>query len=301
MLNEIIMTENGYKEVDKVQIAIQRIKDFEFKALQMSPDGYYVCDSGGKDSSVIKKLVEMSGVKYDVHHNLTTLDHPETVYFIHREKDRYIRGGVNYTIHYPNILLEDLVMKKKMLPTRLVRYCCEELKEHGGEGRFVILGVRRAESTKRKNSGIAETRDSRKEENLFFMNDNDDKRNFIDQCMRSKKIALNPIVDWTDDEVWEFINTYKIPMNPLYKMGFKRVGCVGCPMSTRRKQELEAMPKYKARWMRICEKLVKMYHETENHRFADADADALYKWWTQDRIKTYNIKDLLPIGDEEEE
>jgi len=130
---------------DKLQIAIDRIKTFEPK------EGYYLAFSGGKDSVVVKALCDMAGVKYDAHYNLTSVDPPELVQFIKTfpdvviEKPRYSDGT--------QITMWNLIPKKKMPPTRLVRYCCERLKEGGGEGRFKITGVRQAESTKRKNRG----------------------------------------------------------------------------------------------------------------------------------------------------
>ena len=69
----------------------------------------------------------------------------------------------------------NLIPKKKMPPTRLVRYCCAELKEASGEGRITITGVRWAESTNRKkNQGAVTIYSSNKElrENENFMSTN---------------------------------------------------------------------------------------------------------------------------------
>ena len=56
--------------VDKVQIAIQRLKNFE------PPDGYFVAFSGGKDSQCIYHLCEMAGVKFDAYYSVTSVDPP---------------------------------------------------------------------------------------------------------------------------------------------------------------------------------------------------------------------------------
>ena len=51
-----------------------------------------------------------------------------------------------------------LIPQKMIPPTRLARYCCEILKEGGGEGRFITTGVRWSESRKRKEGrGIYES------------------------------------------------------------------------------------------------------------------------------------------------
>ena len=62
--------------VDKVEIAIKRLKQFE------PPEGYFLAFSGGKDSIVIKKLADMAGVKYDAHYSNTTIDPPELIRFM---------------------------------------------------------------------------------------------------------------------------------------------------------------------------------------------------------------------------
>lgn len=56
--------------IDKVQIAINRLKNFE------PPDGYFVAFSGGKDSQCIYHLCEMAGVKFDAHYSVTSVDPP---------------------------------------------------------------------------------------------------------------------------------------------------------------------------------------------------------------------------------
>lgn len=63
--------------------AIHYLKAFEPK----DERGYYLCYSGGKDSDTIKILAQLAGVKFEAHHNLTTVDAPETVYYVRSQKD----------------------------------------------------------------------------------------------------------------------------------------------------------------------------------------------------------------------
>lgn len=65
--------------------SIELIKTFEEVALQRNPVGYVVGYSGGKDSDVLVDLFRKSGVKFMVGHNHTTLDAPETVYYVRRK------------------------------------------------------------------------------------------------------------------------------------------------------------------------------------------------------------------------
>lgn len=125
---------------EKVQKAIDRLKAFE-----PADEPYYLCYSGGKDSDCIRILADLAGVKHDIVHNLTTVDAPETV--------RYIKSIPDVKIEMPKYSMWQLIEKKKIPPTRLIRYCCDELKEKGGKGRVKVTGVRWAESVSRKQNG----------------------------------------------------------------------------------------------------------------------------------------------------
>ena len=139
----------------KVAKAIERYKMFE------PEEGYYLAFSGGKDSIVIKALAEMAGVKYDAHYNLTSVDPPELVHFI-KEKHADVAIDIPRYKDGKQMTMWNLIPKKLMPPTRIVRYCCAELKERGGEGRMTITGVRWAESSARaKNQGIVTVADKR--------------------------------------------------------------------------------------------------------------------------------------------
>ena len=123
-------------DLAKEKRAIQYLKTFEPET-----EPYYLCYSGGKDSDAIRILASLAGVKHDIVNNHTTVDAPETV--------RYIRTIPNVIINYPQKTMWQLIVEKMMPPTRLVRYCCAELKEKGGKGRVKIIGVRKAESANR--------------------------------------------------------------------------------------------------------------------------------------------------------
>lgn len=131
---------------DKVEMAIERFQTFE------PPEGYFLAFSGGKDSSVIKALADMSGVKYDAHYQITSVDQPELVRFI-KEKHPDVAMERNYYDDGKPITMWNLIPIKRMPPTRIVRYCCQELKETSGENRFVVTGVRHSESIKRRSRG----------------------------------------------------------------------------------------------------------------------------------------------------
>ena len=96
-------------------------------------------------------------------------------------------------------------------------------------------------------------------------------------CMQSKGFILNPIIDWTDAEVWEFIHRYNVPYCKLYDEGFKRLGCIGCPQAQpkEKERELNLYPKMKAAYIRAFERMIhngKKEYQWEN-------GEDVYKWW----------------------
>lgn len=128
--------------IEKEKRAIEYLKNFE-----PEDEPYFLCYSGGKDSDCIRILAALAGVKHEIHHNLTTVDAPETV--------RYVKTIPGIIIDRPEKNMWQLIIHKGMPPTRPMRYCCEKLKEHGGKGRLKITGVRREESIQRaKNAGV---------------------------------------------------------------------------------------------------------------------------------------------------
>lgn len=231
---------------DKVAKAIDRLRYFEPKRIP-----YYLAFSGGKDSVTIKKLADMAGVAYEAIYNVTTIDPPELVRFI-RDNFPDIRMD-----HPAKSFLSRL--SKRGFPLRHRRWCCHEFKERGGHDRLVITGIRWAESHKRAG------------------------RRMYEVCYRDKtKFYLNVIIDWTDDEVWEFIRHYDVPYCELYDLGWKRIGCLFCPMATtsHRRMELERYPRYRAAFLRAFEKLWE-YKKTKGQGHVErwADGKEMFEWW----------------------
>ena len=275
---------------DIEHIAIERLK----AASEMSLHAYglplVITDSGGKDSSVCKELALRAGIPFEIMHNHTTADAPETVRFVRSEAKRFEELGINYTINMPiykgkPVSMWSLIPKKLMPPTRLVRYCCSVLKETGGAGRFIATGVRWAESNSRKNNrGIYERLGSTKDNKIILNNDNDDKRMLFENCRLKAKRVVNPIIDWTDDDVWVFLDDAKKPVNPLYAEGWCRVGCVGCPMAGKKGREKEFVrwPKYKNLYIKAFDNMLEERKRRDkldgSWRMGDTGKD-VFNWW----------------------
>ena len=288
--------------------AIQRLQTFEPRT-----EPYYLAYSGGKDSDVILTLAKLAGVKYEAVHNLTTVDAPETVYHVRKQAD--VRIDKAHDAEGNHITMERLIVKMLLPPTRIMRYCCDVLKERGGRGRKVVTGVRKAESVKRNaNGGLVkvlgkpktaqksaeaagvEYRVS-KQGGLIMDVDNDEARQWLEDCYRSHKTMLNPIVDWTDDDVWEFLRHYNVEVNPLYECGFKRIGCIGCPLANinTRLLEFARYPKYKERYIRAFDRMLIARRE-DGLPTEWTSGEEVFAWWMGEDINQLTFDDLEEMG-----
>lgn len=246
-----------------------------------------VTDSGGKDSAVCREIVRRSGIPFEIQHNLTTADAPPTVYYVRKIFKELEEQGISCSISYPyyknqRVTMWSLIPMKKFPPTRLQRYCCQVLKEEAGQNRFITTGVRWAESVKRKNNrGVYEnfTRDPKKK--IILNNDNDEERRLFESCTIKGKRICNPIVDWRDADVWTYIESEHLEVNPLYFEGFLRVGCLGCPMAGRHRwTEFRLFPAYKQAYIRAFGRMLERIQE-EGIETKWKTAMDVFDWWME--------------------
>lgn len=296
MPEQLIIDMDG-KITTKLEIAIQRLRAFE------PEDGYFVAFSGGKDSQCIYHLCEMAGVKFDAHYSVTSVDPPELIHFIRKHYPDVI-FDVPHDSNGRRISMWNLIAELGFPPTRLKRYCCQALKEYSGKGRIVVTGVRWAESARRRAihgiaSIVGKPKGTQTAADLmgaeYFVNkagalvlndDNDPSRRMVEQCYRTQKVIVNPIVDWEEEEVWRFLNHIaKAPHCKLYDEGFKRIGCIGCLMANQAR-EFERWPKYKELYLSAFERMIRKREIDGKDNLHPADwstREKVMRWWMEEK------------------
>lgn len=263
-MSSSLIVNDLFGQRDLVDIAIKRIKEFEVMALRMNEKGYFVAISGGKDSSVIYDLVKQSGCLATYHHSLTTVDAPENV--------RHIMSSYSdVVIHRPKESLLNKIRRARTAPPSRNgrRWCCRDYKENIGTGFLVVTGVRAKESPRRAGYRL------------------------IEACYKTKsKRFLHPIIDWSDEQVWEYIKMRNLPINPIYLPPFNmnRVGCVLCPLALPGVYEdsIKHWPKIVKAW----EKSVKAWYDRFGNECCNISsiktADQYWKWWLSGQTSKFD-------------
>lgn len=303
---------------DKIK---QAERTFEVAA-EMSNYYYHkpliVCYSGGKDSDVLLDIAKkcLKASDYEVLNSHTTVDAPETVYHIREVFKRCEEEGIKTEIRLPRdkdgnlTSMWKLIEEKGMPPTRLMRYCCDILKESTTPNRMVAVGVREDESFARKGREAFGVRGHRKADGEYrttahtfamfrldqYGGEDAYQCTMIKACKSNADTLVNPIYHFTESDIWEYVRTFNIEMNPLYSMGYKRVGCIGCPLAGGRQQrkEFADYPKYKLNYIRAFDRMIerrKQRGKPCDRKFKDGET--VLKWWLGENPNQVTFDDLL--------
>ena len=260
---------------DKLANSVALLRRHQKLAVEMSPGGYYLAFSGGKDSQALYHVAKLAGVRFEPHYAVTTLDPPELVKFIRT--------------HYPDVIFDhphepfvSLCLRKRMLPTMKIRFCCALLKETKGAGSVTLTGVRREESARRARRNEVEVAGHK------FSGSSSQ----FDQFTRSKrveplrcvdgrdKVIVNPIIDWTARDVWHFLNgVVGVEHCCLYDEGWQRIGCMFCPMASQKNIERaeRRYPKYRAKFIRLIDGLMQLGYYNDYPELTAEDIFSLWK------------------------
>ncbi len=126
----------------------------------------------------------------------------------------------------------------------------------------MITGVRREESTAREN------------------------RQFYDASHHNQKTTYcNPIVDWTTQDVWDYIKKYNLKYPSLYDNGYTRIGCIMCPLQGRYGmcKDAQRFPKHYQAYLKAFAKMLQNCKERKTpEEFAElkwkTPEDVMF-WW----------------------
>lgn len=106
------------------------------------------------------------------------------------------------------------------------------------------------------------------------------------------KVMINPIYDWEDADAWEFLKHYGVEGNPLYQCGFKRVGCIGCPMAGKSRYfEFERYPKYKDNYIRAFDRML-IVRRNRGLETKWNSGEEVFKWWMGEDPDQLTFEDL---------
>lgn len=252
----------------KMEQSVALLRKAEKLALRYDPeDGFWLAFSGGKDSQTLYHIAELSGVKFKGHFSPTTVDPPQLIRFIRRYYPEVDFTKVEKSIY-------QMAKEKKMPPTQRLRWCCAEFKEQGGAGKVTLTGVRRQESVRRAKRQSVEVSGHKfagelgefeqwSEEKIRkkYKNINQDEFTREKQqevrCINGKdSIIVNPMLEWTDADVWDFLNKVcQVPHCELYDPPYNqhRIGCILCPMAGAKQhaRDIELWPYAKKEWIKV--------------------------------------------------
>lgn len=290
-------------------------------AAEMS-DYYYhkpliICYSGGKDSDVLLDIAKkcLRPEQFEVLNSHTTVDAPETVYHIRKVFKELEETGIKTKIKMPRYKgkptsMWKLIEIKRMPPTRLARYCCKVLKEASTPNRMAAVGIREDESINRRGRDAFTIREKRKADAEYrstghtyamfkldqYGGEDAYECEMIKACKKNKDTICNPIYKFTEDDIWEYIRENGIQTNPLYSKGYKRIGCIGCPLGGQKRQrkELEDYPKYKENYIKAFERMQKKNDSDGiKNKLGIQTGDEWFRWWIGEDVKQVRIDDII--------
>jgi phosphoadenosine phosphosulfate reductase len=161
----------------------------------------HVALSGGKDSIVLADLFLRAEIRHQLYTYRTSIDHPQVIQFLNHNYPGAIVLRTKRTFY--NLILAN------GLPSPRRRFCCYYFKERYGSNSIVATGIRRQESQARSTRQMYEQAKN----------------------LKSKKI-FNPLIHWTDADIWNYIDVLGLPYPDLYDTSQSRIGCLFCPMSS---------------------------------------------------------------------
>jgi len=136
---------------------------------------------------------------------------PETYDLIHRTNHKY---GIKMSVYFP-----DAKEVEEMVNTKGINLFFESV-----ENRKLCCNIRKIQPLKRAFAGLDVWICGLRREQSVTRQD----MQRIEWDEANGIIKLNPLIDWTEQEVRDFIKTHGVPYNPLHDKGYPSIGCQPC-------------------------------------------------------------------------
>ena len=254
----------------KIEYSIELCRKAAKIAPMYDDEGYlWLAFSGGKDSQALIHIAQLAGVKFKAYFSPTSVDPPEVIRFIRKNYPEVEFNPLKKSIYSE-------FLKRKCLPSMKIRWCCAEFKEKGGTNKVVLVGVRNSESVKRSKRKEVEVTNRKFSGDFDGFNEWSEERRIKKQkklakdkeqfdqfsehkeqmvtCINGKdKIVVSPIIHWSDDDVWDFLNdVVRVKHCELYDKGRTRIGCIMCPMSKKSQilKDIKEYPHVYEKWVK---------------------------------------------------
>ncbi len=148
---------------------------------------------------------------------------PETYSLIDRTNSFF---GIKILIYFPdNKAVEEIVSKKGM-----------NLFYNSIEDRKLCCKIRKIEPLKRAFKGLKVWICGLRREQSITRNE----MNIIEWDNTNNLIKLNPLINWTESQVWDYVNLHSIPYNKLHDESFPSIGCQPCTRAIKSGEDLRA-------------------------------------------------------------
>lgn len=167
--------------------------------------------SMGAEDQVITDMV----VQIDPSVRIFTLDtgrlFQETYDLIDQTNEKY---GIQIEVIFPDYQQVEKMVKEKGM----------NLFYHSVENRKLCCGIRKVEPLKRAFKGmdgwICGLRKDQSVSRFFSQKVEWDEQNQL--------VKINPLIDWTEKDTWNYIHENQVPYNSLHDKGYASIGCLPC-------------------------------------------------------------------------
>jgi len=56
----------------------------------------------------------------------------------------------------------------------------------------------------------------------------------------NQMMKINPLINWTEEQLWDYVKANDVPYNPLHETGFPSIGCQPCTRAIKAGEDVRA-------------------------------------------------------------